>query len=374
MLQFLQGFLSSDSFIPHGHCYLWKPELVGLHITSDVLIALAYYSIPITLFYFVRKRQDLPYAGIFLLFGTFIISCGTTHLIEVWTLWHPIYWVAGFMKALTAGISIYTAASLVPLIPQALALPSPAQLETANRNLETEIIERRRIEEQLRKSQLMLQLVMDNIPQFIFWKDRNSVYLGCNWNYAQLVGIGNPENIVGTTDYDLSCRQEKADFFRDGEQRIMETNTPEYHSIESMLKADGKPSWIDSNKVPLHDGEENVVGILGTFEDITERKAAEEELRKSRERFDLAVQGSKDGLWDWDLATNETYFSPRWKSMLGYEGHELPNHIEEWEKRLHPDDRDRAIATIQAYLINSQASNYELEHRLQHKDGSYRWI
>ncbi|MEP0754327.1 hypothetical protein NDA03_19105 [Trichocoleus sp. Lan] len=180
MLQFLQIFLGSNSFIPHGHCYLWKPELVGLHIISDVLIALAYYSIPITLFYFVHQRKDLPYAGIFLLFGTFIISCGTTHLIEVWTLWHPIYWIAGFMKALTAGISVYTAASLVPLIPKALALPSPAQLEIANRKLETEMIERRHIEEQLRKSQQMLQLVMDNIPQFIFWKDRTSVYLGCN--------------------------------------------------------------------------------------------------------------------------------------------------------------------------------------------------
>ncbi|MBD2048336.1 PAS domain S-box protein [Coleofasciculus sp. FACHB-64] len=373
MLQFLQIFLGSNSFIPHGHCYLWKPELVGLHIISDVLIALAYYSIPITLFYFVHQRKDLPYAGIFLLFGTFIISCGTTHLIEVWTLWHPIYWIAGFMKALTAGISVYTAGSLVPLIPQALALPSPDQLEIVNRNLETEIIERRRIEEQLQKSQQMLQLVMDNIPQFIFWKDRTSVYLGCNWNFAQLVGVGKPENIVGKTDYDLLFT-EKTGLLLDSERRIMETNTPEYHSIESTLKADGKPSWIDSNKVPLHDGEENVVGILCTFEDITERKAAEEELRKSRERFDLAVQGSKDGLWDWDIATNETYFSPQWKKMLGYEEHELPNQIEEWEKRLHPDDRDRAIAIVQAYLMNSQASNYELEHRLQHKDGSYRWI
>lgn len=373
MLQLLQIFLGSDSFIPHGHCYLWKPELVGLHITSDVLIALAYYSIPITLFYFVQKRQDLPYAGIFLLFGTFIISCGTTHLIEVWTLWHPIYWVAGFMKALTAGISVYTAASLVPLIPKALALPSPAQLEIANRHLETEIIERRHVEEHLRKSPQMLQLVMDNIPQFIFWKDRNFVYLGCNRNFAQVSGFDNPEEIVGKTDYDLPWKQEETEFFRACDTRIMQTDTPEYHILESALKADGKQSWLDTNKVPLHDAEGNVVGILGTFEDITDRKAAEEELRKSRERFDLAVQGSKDGLWDWDLTTNEIYFSPRWKSMLGYEEHELSNQIEEWEKRLHPNERDRAIATVQAYL-NSQASDYELEHRLQHKDGSYRWI
>ncbi|WP_414512264.1 ATP-binding protein [Nostoc sp. PCC 9305] len=151
------NFLTSESFIPHGHCYLWQTNLVWLHILSDAFIALAYYSIPATLFYFVRKRQDLPFDWIFLLFIGFIVACGTTHLMEIWTLWHPTYWVSGFLKALTATISVITALELVPLVPQALALPSPTQLEQANQELQTQIAERLRIEEELRKYQNHLE-------------------------------------------------------------------------------------------------------------------------------------------------------------------------------------------------------------------------
>ena len=131
MLELWKNLFAIAPFIPHGHCYLWKPGLVSLHIASDSLIALAYYSIPITLLYFVRKRQDLPYPWMFLLFSSFIVACGTTHLMEIWTLWHPIYWVSGCLKAITALVSMVTAIALVPLIPKVLALPSPAQLEAA---------------------------------------------------------------------------------------------------------------------------------------------------------------------------------------------------------------------------------------------------
>lgn len=146
MLEFLQNYFASGSFIPHGHCYLWKPELVWLHIISDSVIGLAYYSIPITLVYFVRKRQDLPFNWMFLLFGSFIVACGTTHIMEIWTLWHPTYWLSGSVKAITATVSLYTALELVPLVPKALALPSPAQLETSNQELRHQITERQRAE------------------------------------------------------------------------------------------------------------------------------------------------------------------------------------------------------------------------------------
>jgi hypothetical protein len=146
-----KNLFTSELFIPHGHCYLWKPELVGLHIVSDSLIALAYYSIPITLVYFVRKRHDVPFHWIFWLFGTFIVACGTTHLMEIWTLWHPIYWLSGSIKAITAIASVYTAFELVSLVPQALALPSPGQMETTNQELQHQITERQRAEDSLQK-------------------------------------------------------------------------------------------------------------------------------------------------------------------------------------------------------------------------------
>jgi hypothetical protein len=107
MLDFRQSLLFSRRYIPHEHCYLWQPELVWLHVVSDVLTALAYYSIPILLVYFIRQREDIPCRRIFVLFSAFTLTCGTTHLIGVWTLWQPVYWLSSGVKAFTALVSCY---------------------------------------------------------------------------------------------------------------------------------------------------------------------------------------------------------------------------------------------------------------------------
>ena len=161
MLEFWKTFFSSGSFIPHGHCYLWQTPLVWLHVASDSIIAIAYFSIPITLVYFISKREDLPFDWIFAMFGAFIVACGITHIFEIWTLWHPTYWLSGTIKAITAMISFATAILLVDLIPQALALPSPAQLKLANRLLESEIIERQLVEAALQKAKAELEIRVD---------------------------------------------------------------------------------------------------------------------------------------------------------------------------------------------------------------------
>jgi len=125
----------SQSFLPHGYCYLWQPGLLWLHLISDSVITLSYYSIPIGLVWFVQKRRDVPFNWMFWLFAIFIAGCGTTHLMEIWTLWHPSYWLSGGIKVVTAASSIGTAIALVPLLPKAVALPTPTQLERANREL-----------------------------------------------------------------------------------------------------------------------------------------------------------------------------------------------------------------------------------------------
>ncbi|MCT7949836.1 PAS domain S-box protein [Ancylothrix sp. C2] len=142
-----------------------------------------------------------------------------------------------------------------------------------------DVTDRKHTELQLQQSQQMLQLVIDNIPQYIFWKDKNSVFLGCNRNYAELTGLNSPAEIAGKIDEDLPWHPEQIEFLLECERRVMATNTPEYHIIEPVLKPDGKQAWLDRNKIPLHDLEGNVVGILGTFEDITDRKQSEELIR-----------------------------------------------------------------------------------------------
>ncbi|MDB9373156.1 GAF domain-containing protein [Nodularia sphaerocarpa] len=147
--EFLHNLLSSENYIPHGHCYLWQRPLVGLHLISDALIAIAYFSIPVMLIYFVRKRADIPFSKVFVLFGAFIILCGTGHLLDIWTLWHPDYWVSGIVRALTALVSCYTASQLMQLLPQFLSMRSPEQLEAINQELERQIAKRKRTEETL---------------------------------------------------------------------------------------------------------------------------------------------------------------------------------------------------------------------------------
>ena len=128
--------VGTGNFMPHGACYLWLPSILWLHIISDSIIALAYFSIPFALWYFVKKRSDLVYRWVFVLFGVFICLCGTTHLISIWTIWHPDYWLDGLIKAATALVSIVTALLIWPLIPKLLQLPSPQALQTTETYLE----------------------------------------------------------------------------------------------------------------------------------------------------------------------------------------------------------------------------------------------
>lgn len=119
-------------FMPHGYCFLWDPLVLWLNVISDALIVVAYYAIPIALIYLVRKRRDLPFHSIFWMFGLFIVGCGTTHLMEVWTVWHASYLLAGAVKAFTAAVSVVTALMLIPLIPKAITLPSLTSLQAIN--------------------------------------------------------------------------------------------------------------------------------------------------------------------------------------------------------------------------------------------------
>jgi two-component system NtrC family sensor kinase len=108
-MNWINQLFSSSGFMPHGFCYTWDPYVIGLNAISDALIALAYYTIPITLVYFVRRRSDLAFHGMFLCFALFIVACGTTHVIEVLSIWRPMYRLQGTIKAVTAGFSILTA-------------------------------------------------------------------------------------------------------------------------------------------------------------------------------------------------------------------------------------------------------------------------
>jgi signal transduction histidine kinase len=150
MIEFVRRLFVSD-FMPHGMCLFWQPGIIWLHVTSDALTALAYFCIPFTLVYLVKRRRDLVFNWMFVLFGIFILACGTTHLMSIWTLWHGTYRLDGLIKAITALASVPTAILLVRLMPQAVMLPSPEQLRIVNHRLEAEIAERRIADREVRR-------------------------------------------------------------------------------------------------------------------------------------------------------------------------------------------------------------------------------
>ncbi|MDX2231205.1 MAG: PAS domain-containing protein [Leptolyngbyaceae cyanobacterium bins.349] len=329
MLDALQVFFGSGSFIPHGHCYLWQPGLVWLHVLSDVFIAIAYYSIPITLLYFVRRRQDLPFNTIFLMFGAFIVFCGTSHLMEVWTLWHPVYWLSGAIKSATAAVSVYTAIQLVPIVPKALALPSPAQLRQANQELQAQISERLRVEQELKQYQDQLeQLVSDRTAQLEASNHRMEELLLSEQaarqqaevakvdlqTYADRLTLALDAAKMGWWDWDVTTNtlywtpQHEIIFdyppgqaersYQDWAKRIHPDELPtleaqlqdalnqhqDFDAEHRLQLPNGEIRWVDVFGRGEYDATGQAVRMVGVIQDITSRKAAEVALRESEER------------------------------------------------------------------------------------------
>jgi two-component sensor histidine kinase len=141
----LERYFSSAGFIPHGYCLLWRPDVLALHTISDSVIAAAYFSIPLAIAAFVRRRPDLAaeHRRVAVLFATFILGCGLTHVFSIVVLWRPLYVEDGLVKAFTALVSLITAAALWPMLPRLLQIPSPSQLAAANGNLQEEVTARR---------------------------------------------------------------------------------------------------------------------------------------------------------------------------------------------------------------------------------------
>lgn len=148
-----------------------------------------------------------------------------------------------------------------------------------------DITERKQAEQALQQQREYLRLILENIPQQVFWKDPNLVFLGCNRNWAEAAHLESPESVIGKTDYDL-LPPELATEFRAKDRKILESNQPELHQIAVKYRpgANGEKIWLDINKIPMRDSQGNSIGLLGVLEDITERKLADEELQAEREK------------------------------------------------------------------------------------------
>lgn len=331
MWEFVKNIFSPTQYMPHGHCYLWQTPLVWLHVTGDFLIAIAYFSIPAMLIYFVFKRRDVPFLGIFALFGAFIILCGTGHLLDIWTLWHSAYWLSGIEKGITALVSCYTAGSMVTLLPQFLSLKTPQELEAINRQLQCEITvrqdaelalrcayddleikvqertaqlretntclemearERQQAELKLRSVTERLQYLLATTPAVIF-----SCKLGGNYdvtfiseNIISMIGYEAQEFVDGSLDWHSLIHPEDREIVATSYGRILEQESVSYEYREQ--HKDGSYRWIYDEVKLVKDAAGLPVECVGYGVDITARKQAEIALQQQlkRERLVDAIQ------------------------------------------------------------------------------------
>jgi len=365
--------LDIKNFIPHGYCLSWSPVLLWLHVASDLLITLAYYSIPLMLVYFIRRRKDFPYSWLAVIFAGFIVACGTTHLLSAITIWIPLYWLDGLLKAFTAIISIATAVLMLNVIPRALSAPSAAQLQA-------EIEQRKTAEKALRIANVTLQkniartqLLLDSALDGIVSMDHHGNITGWNAQAEHIFGYSS-EQVLGREMAELIVPPAYREKHRRGLSRFLATGTS--NIIGTRLEITGLRA--DASEFPM----ELTVGALkqknnyffsAYIRDISERRITEDALRESEYRWKFAIEGSGDGVWDRDIQTNKAKYSSRWKEMLGYaENDILPAH-QEWLNRIHPDDQSYVAGLLQACLTGMTAI-YVSEHRLRCKDGSYKWI
>jgi PAS domain S-box-containing protein len=287
--------IEGASYMAHGYCLLWKPWLVTLHAGSDLVIFAAYLAIPVGIFIFLQQRKEAPLRPIAWLFVAFILLCGLTHIVNLITLWWPIYEIQGWLKLMTAIVSAATAVAVFQLIPQALAIPSPADLISANKRLSAEVESHQRTLADLRsaKAELDARLVQQsetlgtanalleainlNTPTMFYAKDASGRMQFASTGVLRYLDKSAAE-VLGKTDLEFLPYPEQADAIMDTDRRVRESGETE--SIEEvLLDTSGKETVFLSLKSPRRDENGDIVGIVGVSFDITERKRNEERVR-----------------------------------------------------------------------------------------------
>ena len=244
----LERLFSTSEFMPHGMCYQWNNSVIILHVISDALIALAYYSIPLTLVYFVRKRKDLAFDWMFVCFAVFIVACGTTHLMEILNIWEPTYWLSGVIKALTALVSVATAILLIRLVPQALALPSPEQLRKSNAALQNEIHERK---EAARKVEMLNRQLLEHAEK-VQSANKELESFAYSVSHDLRAPLRHVDGYVGLLKEEAPTLSEESRRYMDkisASARQMGVLIDNLLAFSGMGRAAMQPAWVDSTSL-----------------------------------------------------------------------------------------------------------------------------
>ncbi len=291
-----------------------------------------------------------------------------------WRLWFPLaggvvviaVMIVSFMSWLLKGeitadyilTGFVTAAIVAPpslaLLDYLLAKLAASQTQTA-----------------VNESQRLLRTIIDNAPVRVFWKDRELRYLGCNPAFARDAGKDSPADVVGKDDYQMGWKAQ-ADLYRADDRLVIETGMPRLFYEEPQTTPDGGTIWLNTAKVPLRNVDNETIGVLGIYEDITVRKRAEEALRLSEQRLRLALVAARQEWFDLDVRTGHVEVGPTYAKMLGYEHEAFDTNLQNWLDHIHPDDMPRVRADFENAL--RMGASTEVEYRRMSQSGEWLWL
>jgi len=314
-MEFLKWIFTPGDFMPHGYCYNWVPGLVWLHVISDSLIFLAYMTIPFTLIHIARRRRDMPFDWMFFCFGVFIVACGLTHAMEVWNLWHAMYWLAAGVKVVTAVSSIGTAILLVQLVPQALKIPSVDALRDVNETLMSQGAA-------VRASEVKFRGILESAPDAMVIADGQGRIVLVNAETERLFGYGREELIGQLVDVLVPERfRGKHPQHREGYTAHPRTRTMGEGRDLWGLRKDRTEFPVEISLSPIETPEGTL--ISSAIRDVTASKRAEKALRASEIKFRGILESAPDAMVIADGQGRIVLVNAETERLFGYGREEL---------------------------------------------------
>lgn len=315
----LAALLGRNGFLPHGYCFSWSPTLLWSMVGADAVIALAYFSIPVAILTFVRRRgaaESLQFGYVPWLFSAFIFACGMTHVIDVWTIWQPDYGLQALSKVVTAGVSAVTAVALWPLIPRALKVPSVGALQAAIRALESEVARRKSVEEQAQHTEQTLAVTLASIEAGFITTNRDGQVLRMN---------AVAEQVTGWTQAEAQGQSLWTVFNREGRPLEMQQRNPvdlvveqglganDVHDV-AVLARDSTRRLVEVRVATTHGNDGELRGLTMVFRDMTRLERAETAMH----RLAAIVENSQDAIVGKTLDGHITSWNQGAVAMFGW--------------------------------------------------------
>lgn len=356
--------------MPHGQCYAWNPYILWTSVVSDIVIAAAYFSIPIALVLIAKKRKDLKFKGVFLLFASFILCCGITHLVSVYTIWHGAYGFHSITKLVTAIVSMATAVYVFWNIEKFLSIPSVEERDALIKEAAKQQFSRRALEIE-NKATAIFKSTTKMVPTGLLVIDSQQKIILANHAAEKMFGYENDELINSDLETLIAMDDKSRHYIlvKNFMSNESDTHAMAAGRVVPGRRKDGSEVSVEI-KIAVHEHEGEVHAFANII-DVEQERRNQGSVIENNSRVKRALEATNDGVWEWNVQTNEVWYSPKLLQMIGKDPNEEGKYTY-WEEHIHPDDRSHVVETLKKHFARN--GRYDVVYRGDTGGGVYEWM